>query len=1367
MLGRLFGTAKEEEKPQTLTTGLNPFDNDDADSSPGASDNDDSDTEEDRQQAEAKRKKADEDLHGQLDALNVEVDHQDEELKTDNNQKVAVRRSAFTFEGMTQTMKATLGFGAAATSKSAELSPVTAKPPTPPKAKTPQELETERRQKLWERQQAAEEEMRQEQLRLAHEPEIAKVLRKAFADANTVSVLLNDVFNGRRFGNIRNTPDTESVSSLLHEEMSFDNEKILSINLFVKWKSENSNMSLQLGGNFDVLSSWISRITELSHLWHEVFRYYAIAEGENYPFSLQPLEKLRYFFEELNNLTIVERQFDAYMKRVSADESQSVLEAKQENLKQFIATINLFSARSMMLYKLLDGLKTQMERAEKMQRQLRGISEMALPDEIDFTVVDDDEEANEVSEKPEWMLRLDAAVEAATIKTRAMTGYEAQLGHYQKGTEEYNEVDRALRVLETEWVSVKRELEAAQQAANREANIWAAAKEEAKKERAAKKAAEKADIEEEKAQRREAEQARRSLIEEASRAATQFLIGYAAQSESALALTLSQTIQAVLPIVSTEMLKLWLSDQTERLSSEDAEWLSTFIAPELRELTCRLVFSPNIAFLLEDIQGEMLEVVSIHLDGSVRGSLVSRGNDSLTHRTANDYVLEVNAAAENILTIKAASSSVSERAVALLREIAQTRVEYNAHTHADLKHMNEKTFALFGVYLLLYLQDAPKHNFANIDVYNDAGSSASLGAGSRFLRHLMKNVQRELGYHLRHCKVIYDAMNARVVTSAKKEMVTTPTTRSSLMGLTSASAVCVDENVSSKFSEDLEYIFNLTRTVTELEKPAIEARKMLSVKDNKIAQDILVRELTGRYLSSPNESFSSLYALMMEKNLSEVDRKRMKRIVKLMDQLPYEKRRPLMGSPIVQLFVLREQVEAYKRSSTGQKRSSFSSAITGAGRSLLKATGVDRKEDKFKFFVEVFAYLKAKFIGASENAPTSEKDAFSTSMFIIDFYEEITHKDECENVGEWVIKNILEGQYKESLTRLMWLPNDVLDDVFLGSGIGAKTIREMNGTSEAAFSDAHDSGSNSVDETVIVNAAIGSANELMMVLAVQAAVLSFDRHMLSTKNETLIVMASQHSWFLQLRFWEIIMVENGILSPIVQGHTAAQNRRLERNTLKIIDNMIENIVELAMSDDPEYPDAITSYFSQTDSKTLHDTIVRMPVLQKVVLAFVLVSGFLAIHYEKLASIKTAASADKAVWKKLANYFWHILAMTDFTLNENDKAMFFAIVVNFLFANPALLADSRIEGCLLEDTSRLLAQPGQTQCVIPNTGDSSFDTSFFASSAKSTLVQDSAAVEKGRLSTTKAAYFVDSAANTKNPIKDVVLQDALSRLGYKA
>ena len=1123
-----------------------------------------------------------------------------------------------------------------------------------------------------------------------------------------------------------------------------------------------------------------------------------MAEGESYEFSLQPLEKLRYFYEAINELLLVEKKFHAYM--TGSDYNESVLEKKQPMIEKLIATVALFSARIVMLSKLIDALKTRMDDARKMQLQLRGVTTMDLSHEIIFEEVKYEEEFQAVKPEwrvnvetaeeavrdlekelgrlegsikypetdfdihkaraevlqireerlpllkqklevaqfaqPAWQQRLDAVVNTAGAKSKILAVREMMIEAHETGEnivadESVLLAARAqIATIKKELIPLRKEIAEAHAVVELEVQKDIQAQRDVYDREKASKAKASQDLETTKAEQQEAIQLRKAVIAEASKAATQYLSEFFTRPGAVEALTLFQPVQAVLPTVSVEMLKLWLSDQTEGLSPEDAAWLSDFIEPEARELTFRLSIAPKVTILLEDCAGHMLEVVSIHLDSTVRGSLAIYGQDTLSYRTRKAYITEVNGTAEDILAIKAGSSSVSERATALLQEIARAKVEYAPHSRADLAHMNKKTFALFGLYLLLYLQDAPKHNFSDIDVYNDTGSSSRPGAGSRFLRTLMKNVQKELGYHLRHCKVIYDAMNERNKPAAKAI-----TTRSSVVGLKTASTAYVDETISSKFSRDLEYIFQSSRTVTELEKPAPGIKKIGSIKEDNVAQDILVRELTGRYLTN-------LHALMMEENLPEVDRKRMKRIVELMEQLPYEKRRQLMDSPVVQLFITREQMETYKRSSTGQKRSSITSVFAGASRGLLKATGVDRKEDKLKFFVEVFEYLKSKFIAASNGTAAIVEDAFATQTFILNFYEKITHKEEYANVGEWAIKNILAGVGMEALDALMWLPNDVLDDIFLGAGIGARTVREMKGVSEAAFNNTSDSGNNSADEDVSSNVGVMSSNELMIVLAFQAAVLSFDTLMLQTKNEKLIVMASESSWFLQLRSWEVVMVANGVLPEFVQGRTAMQNRVVERNMLKIIDNMMENVASLA--------DGITGYFSQTDSKILHDTIEQMPDLLKAKSAFVLVSGFFAVHYEKLASIKSATSTDKTVWKGIANYFWHILAMADFTLNKDDKAMIFAIAVNFLFANPAFLKHSRIEGVIQAD---------QTKHVIPNTGNSLLDASLYVSSAKITLVQESEEVNKARLSTTKAAHFVYS-VTLRDPVERITLQDAL-------
>ena len=1278
---------------------------------------------------------------------------------------------------------------------------------TPPKlkTKTQAELEDEQAQKLREMEQKQLEEARQEKLRLESEPQIAKTLRKAFAAATHVSVLLDYVFRDRRFGRVVTLSEKDYVARLQAETQS-NATALASMHLFEAWKSGvgNSKAPSNMNEKFDFLSQWSQRIASLSQLWDEVLRFYAISENKSYAFSFQPLKKLNYFFEELKILSKFEIQFDAYMKNTSADESASLLAEKQNNIEQFIEAVNLFSARTMMLYKLLDSLKIQMERTEKLQRELRGEATVELPDEIIFDVSENDQEFQAVN--PAWQVEVEDAEKNLKAHTKALGQLKASI-NYLDTTQEKENAQKSIEEMEGDLPSLQQRLADAQaaqpqwklrfDAVNKpfeekvkqlgvyqervreheedgkevEASLLALTKAEIvtlkkqliplqKELTAAQAEVESEKLKDIQAQRAAYDRAQdekavkyennaevaqqllennrilKELSMQANEKATVFLMEYAARPESTTLLTLSQSVRAPLSAVSIEMLQLWLSDQADGLSAEEAKWLSELITLEVRELAFSLrVKNSNVEILLEDKVGEMIEVLSIHLDGSVRGTLVTSEAEFLSLRTANAYSAEINQQHENLTTtltaFKAGPSPVSERAVALLRAIANTKVEKEAHPHAQLAHMSKKTFALFGLYLLLYLQDAPSQNFADVDVYNDSGTSARPGAGSRLLRHLMKNVQQELGYHLRHCKEIYDAMERRATPIEK------------LKSGVKASSV-------STMSARLEYLFNNRRSV-----------KDISDSDNVVLQvndyDVLVTELTGRYLED-------LTALVRPKELSPILRERLVKVAEWLEQLPQrgDHRLRLMNYTVVQLVMLRDKIYFYQNDA---KAKPFQSFIKKSAQSI--GAVKDNRAEKLQFLIAVFDYLLASLVRDSH-----EKVSTAAAFFIRNLYEAVVKKTatQIEEINTWLEGTIFVAQDSmkkggDTLKAVMWLSNSVLDELLTGCTFRAARIRELAGCTYENFQpiamvDANTSNHSGSNMPMIVE----RGSELFITLACQAAVLEHHEQVLKEhaaamlarstngltavleeKKDSMIMIASKHSWFLQLRFLQAILIEKKTL-PIYNAQASTPMYRRERDMLNVFDNMMTHLSELPNWVDVCFKDARAD---------VRQTILKMSDAEKIKMAFVLMAEFFSVIFIALSAIALSKGkrAEGDCLAALSAHMNGIKTLAGFSLNEDCESVLFSLAADFLLKNPELLQNSRITSGAIVNGAR---------SSIKN-ADSALDAYFTSTAIQIGIEPESDTKRLETLVDKRVGLFVHDRSRSLGSQEAISVNDAINRV----
>lgn len=1140
---------------------------------------------------------------------------------------------------------------------------------------------------------------------------------------------------------------------------------------------------------FQKFSTWNEKLTSYVDLWEEVLQNYS-APTAVYPFSMQPIYKLMYIYDVFTALIEFKKQFNTYMmnptsqidnpvelfintQNISNDsELQSrflafigphyqardqALAENQGTLTVFTALLELFSARVIILVKILDGVKTENEEMTRMQQNgFRLNAQNNLPSiELKVAELVEDEQENEDTSAVNKLLEKDASDELnafteaktqrdAIIETvnkiaTAIVGYEAQVELYQQ------QLNQELLQAAQEELSKNKEmmphLTKICQDCTTQYNIAHESLNKAKE----KIRAQIKDQKEQKAQeaeeeaKRQVEQARlrEQNILQAKEATTRFFTDYALRSDpNSRTLRLTSPIKLPLFSVSTAMLKLWLYDQQEHLSEDTLLFLANLITPQIRELNVTLELRSNYIFelRLQDIHQRMFENFFITMDGSLRGTLMNEESLSTSAKINRDYEEMVNQINGLQDIIKPSPSEISLQAVALLAQIVNSRVENTPHR--EFTHMNKTTFALFGLYLLLYLQDAPTHNFQS------ALSPKLPGGGSRFLRGLIMNVEKDLGYDLRACKMIYDEMLLKKEQEqTKTSSVDEKTTRSSLISLPTLpfESASLAASSGTQISDHLDYLFSEQRTVKDLEE---------CKEKNLMPQDylILVEELSGRYLNRLRD-----LVIINESEISEIQRKRLNRVAQLVEQLPYEHRFELMKFQVVQLVMLRYQIIKYKRMLSGERKTILGSMIAKLSSTIKQGADArnlapERKTEKLAFLRVCFLHILQMYLAETHLPDTITS---GVTLPVVEAYNLSKNATKLEPFNEdptvlvdWINNFILDDESINMIRTLMWLTDRQLSYIFASTGIQAGDIRQRVRIRPDFFEHIdYEIEGHLVQTTASKISTIEYADEMFILLVCQSAVLQFGQMMQETNNFKIISLASQHSWFLQLRFLEAILIDKKILTKYDSRYDAATNCVREREALKVFNQMMNHLDDL--------PEWLETCFSGTRTD-LREQISQKSRHEKIKLVFVLIVHFFAVVFKTLS---TVSEENKRSLSQMVQHFISIKKMMGFELNGEYEA---------LLANLALILLSLRPDFLDNNPSRIVVtnQRFFTLHTVKDKEDSRFDFFFNATPVQINLPELTIAKKFDVLSNSKIGTFL-GVVSIKDKSESILLESCLN------
>jgi hypothetical protein len=1105
----------------------------------------------------------------------------------------------------------------------------------------------------WELEQEEAQRHRQEQARFDAEPLLVKRLRKAFAMADNVMTLLKDIYKGERFGRYLQDPAYEEM---LSAEIGSNEEQKQSLEL-VK-RSEGLQLPVQVTSVFAVLQPFTKKLEYLSNHWHQVLRHYAAVDGDDYSFSLQPLAKLYYFYQAINGLVSLGYGFNQNMKRPD-EEIVNDLARYQVDIENFITVLETFCARTIVLYKILDGVKTHLEDIARIRRELNGV----FIDNIKMTVTDYEEE--EVEEPLSAELLAEIVAEATVLAEEAaamifeLSSYDMRLENLESeekiDSEEYKQVRKIRAELEKKYNATQSRQNEIKKKYRDQKKIYDEEIEELRTKRAAAKQTKQEH--DEVRVKFESDMAQQAVEDrkEAYGKLIEFFVVYTQRPDGIELLSLSEPVQVGLSDVSVTMLQLWIADQGEDLSKKVCKWLTELIKLHVRDLRMSLSISnENIEIKLQDDSNTMLEFLSIMMNGPVRGSL-------LTSPSAKAPSEQISAAYLSTLQ-QSFMKDVSENKVRinkLLSLIRESKAEYSPHADAKLSHMNRESFALFGLYVLLYLQNEQGYNSKMI-------SSHLPGGGSRFLEALTKIVRQELGYDLPACKRVYDVVSRQLDATATRQKSDFST---KVDGATKNS-----KRQAIDISTYLKYLFSSFRKPDELQSFS----QTQGVKLEGIVKCIIDYELLTQEILSYSNELHRLVMLedivttqeLVQKNIddvdtkmTEVDRKRIKRLAELMNSIPYEHRLQLMEHQVIQLLMLRAQVLTYQQ--ILQNRRSFVSKIN--------FTNKEHKiEQKMAFLDACFQHIKLMYLANVQDTHTVQMP----SLVIIDvftrLYRVLVSDLDPSEFSDWVTRYIFNKDNQDTVNTLMWLTNEQLNYVFASTTTATVTaaakVRNFVECTEGQFASviaADSSDENQVQGYLSVH----HASELIILLACQTAVLKFGDIIQApdTSNRNIIAFASEHSWFLQLRFLEAILVYKNILPEARQGADATANLTKERGVLQVFDNMMKNIVSL--------PALIESCF-QGARIDVENQISTMSAEENLILAFLVVLELTCVVFAVLAA-NTADSGEKSYLSKLFKHLSSIKKMIGYQLNGEYEAILFNIAVNLLSLAPALLEGTRL------------------------------------------------------------------------------------------
>ncbi len=1166
----------------------------------------------------------------------------------------------------------------------------------------------ERLSTLYEEEQRRDAERVAEQARLATEPEIARTLRKTFETIDQVLLLLEGVFQ-ELFAGV----DFRHYKPFLDEEFDQDTTNTLetSFNMFDKIVLPEKASDI-----FANLKAWHQSIIRLSALWEDVFSYYIKVERNSYPFSFQPIFKLYTFYRALDEMTKskIKEQFHNYM----IDSSLTISHEQELEITLFVEALECFAARIIVLYHMFSQLHQHVKQIEMLAGKARvellevGYERAALNIQ---NISDRDIPYDLIEERDRAQRVFNQFSKKADEITKAIAGYEEQL----LAVKEYKHIsiDEAMEnILNREEFNAEQvreifsgEVEIDEEASKRlQAILESAAQklldialqkmenlrpqvEQAKHELISAAAAvlqAKEDVLKKKreleanrkvafAELQERQKSVQELKQQAYTRAMEFFSEYVKRLNSANELKFSTIIQASLSDLSADMLNLFLQDCCQDLSDERLAWIKSLITHKVRSLQAVLTIADDgrVAIVLQDTQHEMLENFYIYVNGSPRGTLMISFDQYVSSRILSDYLKKVQAS-----TVQGMSNDRVQLA-ALLQQVIETQVE--SHAHTALPHMNSATISLFGFYVLMF-------------VY--------LGRASRLRESLVNMLQLMLGYDLQACDKVYAELSRQQLVEEGELMI-----RASQYTRTPSIYESVFSPAPNKAVEILGYIFSENRVEEDLAIDRNYPYKKVKLTD--AGSDLLIQELRKpRYMVQidaliliPNID-DVIYADEEDKAQKQAEhnigRKRMKRLAELLDQLPWRCRSELLQFPAIQLMMIRAQTAVYQRKLFGEKS-------THTGRVMAKVVSIFRGDEplkaKIEFLQAIFADIH--YMYTAHEKPANTKLECNVLIKVYRKFHQVNKDDSdlliSDVIKPWFDKNIVD----QDMIRLMgWLTNPQLQ--FFCALLGPTFLddiarfRAMNKDTVGQFDRIIIDQKPSIIKQAPQTTQIVSEGQIILMLACQMAALTFKQQICQTHNTYLIVEASRHNWFLQLYFLEIILVHKKILPECRRECDAGLARVRERRMLQVFKRLIEHHFHLSA-----WMENAFSNGRKDISNTINDK--SDAELEKGAYLLTVIFFYILFMQESATAAKSGNSSDAPFFLELAKHFHCIAGMMGMIVEEEYKAIFFAMAIHLFTAySEDLLLTTGIEAL------QKFSNPAGVLNVIKGSAQAELDSGFY-------------------------------------------------------
>lgn len=1080
----------------------------------------------------------------------------------------------------------------------------------------------------------------------------------------------------------------EHCQALLVLEIESD-EQQASLNIFEGISFPEETLPL-----FEKIVMWKNIFLKLNQERHEIFRFYAQV-ASMYPYSLQQLFKLNYSYSALEKFSRskIMQEFTAYMRREGADIS---IEEKDE-LKEFVDITKEFLFNHAIVIQMLKSFQATKEHVENLQKSLRnsedldGDTKIFVPAKLERNL--------ELAQQ-----NFDRVTKEVQDIPCAISAHQGTLDGLDKGSQEYIDLEIEIERLQENMKAAAPDLEEAKKKLTEAADAINFAIDDAKEMRA---------------QQKEMLSDKEQLMLESSDQVSSFVREYASENPEKFS-NFSAPIQAYLPDVSVALLNVWLENNPELKDNKKiCEWLAELISPETRNLTMTITINDGIVEVrLRDDDEYMLEDFFIAVNGPARGTVLpshsektvsekinAAYHDLLTENTVSNFIQDI----ANVVQDVTKNVDKSAHATKLMLAIRDTRIEYNDPDQVKL--------VLPGIYLLLYLMNGPEKKEA-LD-----------GSGFRFIKALVQVIEKEYNYNLPARKEIYNGMLQSPIKKGAsiKEAITEK-----------LSLLSGKEKASYDMSAVLAYIFS-DRTEDELSTDKSYPYKFESLSSQE-SEDFLQTLQNPQYMAELERLIK-----IETKKIGEIDRKRLKRIRDILNMLALRYRLELVKFRPVQLLILKTEALFFYREVHGLKKKILKIPFVNFQKknisNFLDKDGVLKNE---MFLWLFFDTLFAHFYTMHLNNQTVRSATTPNVPFIDVFFQVFPSKVDVDYafIQGWVQNNI------SALSKVLgWFSNDELEYIFSGTLTELESLRAQNHDTMEKFNLAI-----SVDK--IVNKSVANvqhANELFILIACQEA-LRLEGIIQETGNSKMIVLASRHSWFWQLRFLEIILVEECILPKFDKEQTASVNRTLEREMLaNMFNHMVRNL------------DKLSKLYKKCVSQGRTDIVAMMSEKsndENTKGAILLIVVFFAILFavQSREVIQNNPEYGKLLLT-LSEHFKVIAQMMGFELEEQHRAVIFGMAVYFISTNQELLLPGT--HISIQDASE--PPRGESAGVIAHSGKLGTAVYFSASSVK--LISNDAQVlnifsDDGAAFFAKSVRFSDPAEETQY----TCAKNALKKMG---